>query len=71
MRYKIEYLTETTEEDSVCWRDPVLASTLELAGDSAWAKGAWAYTEVAARGFQIRDMDRDGDIVAIEDFPPP
>ena len=67
LRYKIEYLTETTEEGSVCWRDPDLAATLKAAGDKAWEKLTWARINAAARGFQIRDMDRDGEIVALED----
>jgi hypothetical protein len=67
MSYRIEYLTEITEEDSVCHAIVSAASTLEgvraeaLAhADAARAKGA--------HGFQIRHLNAIDQVVTIADF---
>ncbi len=63
MRYLIEYLEETTEEESVC--DMILAREDDL---EAARNSARAYNRDAADGFQIRDLLAAGEIVVVEDF---
>jgi len=69
MRYRIEFLIETTEEYSVCaalrgYRG--LQPTLRM----AFANAGVQQVEFGAGGFQIRDMDDHGRVVAIEEFRP-
>ena len=65
MRFLIEYLSETTEEQSVCSERRVDATTLGRARREAW-RDVFAARRAGATGFQIRDP-RDV-IVAIEEF---
>lgn len=70
MRYRVEYLTETTEEDTVCVS---IDAHCDLA-TAAWfarARGADARKRYKAEGFQIRDLDDAGRIVALETFDDP
>ncbi|MCC6787691.1 MAG: hypothetical protein IT547_07615 [Hyphomonadaceae bacterium] len=73
MRYRIEFLRETTEENAVCQvRDP-LDVELATARLQAIVWGASAREDLGATGFQIRDLRHQGCIVTLEDFsdPPP
>lgn len=73
MRYRIEFLKETTEENAVCQiRDP-LDVELSTARLQAILWGASAREDLGATGFQIRDLRHEGCIVTLEDFnePPP
>jgi hypothetical protein len=67
MSYRIEYLTETTEEDSVCHAFMSKASTLEDAATDALANSDDAKVK-GARGFQIRHVNAVDEVVAITDF---
>jgi hypothetical protein len=73
VRYRIEYLRETTEEGSVCAVRPPLDVELATARFQAHVWGASARAELGATGFQIRDLRNEGCIVTLEDFegPPP
>ncbi len=66
MRFTIQYLRESTEEDSVCHTVMSKAQTLEDAGDEAFAAAFSANTIFGACGFQIRDARRGGEVVALE-----
>ncbi len=66
-RFRIEYLTETTEEDSVCLVVTPNAATLYEAGDVAFKGFPHANRTKGAGGFQIRDMSVErAPIVALE-----
>lgn len=66
-RFRIEYLTETTEEESVCQVITPKASTLKAAGKAAFAGFVDARRQFRAQGFQIRDMSTElAAIVALE-----
>ena len=70
MRYRVEYLTETTEEETVCVS---IDANCDLA-TAEWfarARGADARKRHRAEGFQIRDLDDAGRIVALETFNDP
>lgn len=70
MRYRVEYLKETAEEDTVCVS---IDASCDLA-TAAWfarARGADARKRYKAEGFQIRDLDDAGRIVALETFDDP
>lgn len=70
MRYRVEYLTETTEEETVCVS---IDANCDLA-TAEWfarARGADARKRYKAGGFQIRDLDDAGRIVALETFNDP
>lgn len=67
MHFRIEYLTETTREDSVCAAFMSDAKSIQAAeldamahADDAKAKGA--------TGFQIRHLNAVDRVVAIADF---
>jgi len=70
MRYRIEYLIETTEEETVC-------AVVETAADldsvewQARVGGVDARRRHGAGGFQIRDLEDHGRIVALETFSDP
>lgn len=70
MRYLVEFLIETTEEDSVC-------HTLEAEGHLdgvellAFARSREMRRAHGAEGFQIRDLHNDARIVALETFDNP
>ncbi len=70
MRYRVEYLTETTDVGTVCIAieaacDRVAAEWL------ARARGADARRRYNAEGFQIRDLSDAGRIVTLEWFDAP
>jgi hypothetical protein len=70
VRYRVEYLTETTEEETVCVS---IDANCDLA-TAEWfarARGADARKRHRAEGFQIRDLDDAGRIVALETFNDP
>jgi hypothetical protein len=70
VRYRVEYLTETTEEETVCVS---IDAECDLA-TAAWfarARGVDARKRYNAEGFQIRDLTDDGRIVALETFSDP
>lgn len=70
MRYRVEFLIETTEEDSVC-------HTLDAEGHLdgvellAFARSVEMKTKHGAEGFQIRDLSNNDCIVALETFDNP
>lgn len=69
MRYQIEFMIETTEEHSVCSAlksDAGLAATVRL----GFARAGATQVEFGAGGFQVRDLNKCGRIVAIEEFVP-
>ena len=66
-RFRIEYLTETTEEESVCLIVTPDAASLEEARDVAFKGFPSAKRTKGAGGFQIRDMSvEQAPIVALE-----
>jgi hypothetical protein len=70
VRYRVEYLTETTEEETVCVS---IDADCDLA-TAEWfarARGVDARKRHNADGFQIRDLDDAGRIVALETFEEP
>jgi hypothetical protein len=71
MRYRIEFLRETTEEGSVCQVRPPLDVELVTARYQAHVWAAVARDEFGATGFQIRDLRNQGCIVTLEDFDGP
>jgi hypothetical protein len=70
VRYRVEYLTETTEEETVCVAIDAECD-LVTAEWFARARGADARKRHNAEGFQIRDLDDAGRIVALEIFDEP
>ena len=70
MRYRVEYLTETTEEETVCVSIDAECD-LTTAEWFARARGADARKRYNAEGFQIRDLEDSGCIVALETFDDP
>lgn len=70
MRYRVEYLTETTEEETVCVSIDADCD-LVTAEWFARARGVDARKRYNAEGFQIRDLDDAGRIVALETFEAP
>ena len=64
MRYRIEYLTESTDERSVCLTMFAEGSVGQVT-EQAWRR---AHEALGADGFQIRDLDQDGLIVMLETF---
>jgi hypothetical protein len=70
MRYRVEYLTETTEETSVCHATDA-EGDLGSVEFMARIHGADAATQFGASGFQIRDVDNRNAIVALQTFDSP
>jgi hypothetical protein len=70
VRYRVEYLTENTEEETVCVSIDAECD-LATAEWFARARGADARKRHNAEGFQIRDLTDDGRIVALETFEEP
>jgi hypothetical protein len=70
MSYRIEYLTETTEEDSVVHSFMSQGSTLAAAEADALERAEEA-REKGATGFQIRHLNAVDVVVAIADFSDP
>jgi hypothetical protein len=70
VRYRVEFLTETSEEDTVCVAIDAECD-LVTAEWFARARGADARKQFNAEGFQIRDLDDAGRIVALESFEEP
>ena len=68
--FRVEFLTETTEEGTVC-SSLVADCDLISAEWLARARGAAARREFNADGFQIRDLTDNGRIVALESFNAP
>lgn len=73
MRYRIEFVRETADENAVCQVRPPLDGELAVVRWQALVWGARARLAYGATGFRIRDMRNDGRIVTLEDFsgPPP
>lgn len=71
MRYRIEYLTETTEQNSVCHTRSLPENNLLIVAMQAHAWSARPRTQFGAGGFQIRDLADNGRIIAIETFEGP
>lgn len=71
MRFRIEYLTETTEQNSVCHSRSLQAANLTLVQYQAHAWSAKARVKYGAGGFQVRDLADNGRIVALETFDGP
>ncbi|MGE0741357.1 MAG: hypothetical protein AB7O98_08445 [Hyphomonadaceae bacterium] len=70
MRYRVEYLWETTEELSVCAANE-FDGELPLVELQARVEGVRAKRDFGAGGFQIRDLREGGLIVALETFDDP
>lgn len=71
MRFRIEYLTETTEQNSVCHTRSVQAHNLALAAFQAHAWSGRPRVRYGAGGFQIRDLADNGRVVVLETFDGP
>jgi hypothetical protein len=71
MRFRIEYLTETTEQNSVCHTRSLREGNLLLVSIQAHAWSARPRERYGAGGFQIRDLADNGRIVALETFTGP
>ena len=69
MSFRIEYLTDTTQEESVCHAGISRGSTLEDVENEAMAHADQAKAK-GATGFQIRQMNAVDEVVAIGDFNP-
>ena len=70
MRYRVEYLAETAEEETVCVSIDAECD-LTTAAWFARARGVDARKRYRAEGFQIRDLTDEGRIVALETFSDP
>jgi hypothetical protein len=70
MSYRIEYLTETTDEESVCDAFQSHGATLEAAEAEAFSQEPQARAK-GATGFQIRHLNAVDVVVAIADFSDP
>ena len=68
VRFKIQFLTETTRENSVCHTKFSDADDLALARRHATDFAPRAKAEFHATGYQIRDLQESGRIVALENF---
>jgi hypothetical protein len=73
VRYRIEFLRETTEEGAVCQVRTPLDTELATARLQAHVWSRDVREQHGATGFQIRDLRNQGCIVTLEDFdgPPP
>jgi hypothetical protein len=70
VRYRIEYLMQTAEGDTVC-QTAEAEGNLELAELQARLNGENMRRAFDAGGFQIRDLEDGGRIVALESFEDP
>ena len=68
MLFRIECLTEATDETSVCRVRIVDADNLAAAEQLAWADAVGAWDAHKPAGFQIRDIQQGGQIVTAETF---
>lgn len=66
--FRIEYLRESTDEESVCHVQAATMETLTEAEEAAWGAALFAWRRWKATGFQIRDLERDSEIVVVEPF---
>jgi hypothetical protein len=67
MRWKIEFLDDSTNEFSECMTT-ICDGSLEHAKILARAETARARAKCRADGYQIRDMEESGRIVFLEHF---
>jgi len=70
MSFRIEYLTETTNEDSVCHAFMSKGATLQDAEEDAFDHAPEARAK-GATGFQIRHLNAVDVVVAIANFNDP
>lgn len=68
MSYRIEYMTETTEEDTVCHTVWSVSAHLNDAAAEAFAKADVAKQMLGATGFQIRHVNAVDKVVVIANF---
>ena len=68
MRFKIEYLTDITREESVCHYRFSLAGDVPNAEIEAMALEAIVRKNYDAKGFQVRDLSEAGRVVSLEAF---
>jgi hypothetical protein len=66
--YRIEYMTETTEENTVCHTLLTQSANLQGAAAEAFDKADVAKELFGATGFQIRHLNAVDKIVAIANF---
>jgi hypothetical protein len=71
MHYRVEFLREATEESSVCHARSLRAEDITVVAMQAMAWSGRARAIFGAEGFQIRDLDQNGRIVALEEFDEP
>jgi hypothetical protein len=71
MRFRIEYLRETAEQDSVCHSRSLADHNLLLVSLQAHAWSGRPRTKFGAGGFQVRDLDNGGRVIAMETFDGP
>jgi hypothetical protein len=70
MNFRIEYLTETTREDSVCHSIIAHGHTLDTVEAEAFAHADAAKAH-GATGFQVRHLNAADKVVAIKNFSDP
>jgi hypothetical protein len=70
VRYRIEFLSETAEEVSVCHAADT-NDELEIAEMRAFLAASRMRRNFGAEGFQIRDLTSEGRIVMLEMFDEP
>ena len=70
MRYRVEYLIETSEQHSVCYVTDA-EGDLDSVEFLARVSAADAAAQYGARGFQIRDVANNDRIVALQPFDNP
>ncbi len=68
MSYRIEYLTETTDEGTVCHSMQSSGGDLDAVEREAFANADMAKDRYGATGFQIRHMNAVDKVVAIAEF---
>jgi len=71
MHYRVEFLREPAEEASVCHARSLRADDITVVAMQAMAWSGRARSIFGAGGFQIRDLDQNGRIVALEEFDEP
>lgn len=67
MHYRIEYLTETTDADSICASFDANAKDLGAAEGEALENSGYAKT-AGATGFQVRHVNAVDEIISIVNF---
>lgn len=68
MSYRIEYLRETTEAETVCHTLLSHGADLDEVEEEAFARSEVPRVLCGATGFQIRQLDTLDEVIAIVEF---